>query len=262
MDNITHILICSKILEKCGCDKGHSFYSILPSVSNDEKKKISLELHTLNSAQKLLDSAFSILFNEKNDVARSSHEYVLMEKNKDKLFNDFSKVFEGEIGNNKSCAALALLTHSYLDCFKAPVQFFVPHSHHCSGKWNQWDKMDYFRLHDILDDKKNVDMLRKKILKDRFWNVRFNPEDFPLIVKRRLIKENLTGAKLDSESMMKAIIIRMGELSQNMMNYEIIDYCIRHFFTYLGTKRYLRIDREIRFLRLLEERFFDIAEKI
>lgn len=57
------------------------------------------------------------------------------------------------------------------------------------------------------------------------------------------------------------MIIRMGEMAKPDINYEIIDYSIRSFFTYLGINKYLRVDREIKFLRRFEEEMIKILRE-
>ena len=53
--------------------------------------------------------------------------------------------------------------------------------------------------------------------------------------------------------MIKAIIIRMGELAIPSINYETIDFVIRDIFTYLHVDKYKRVDLEMEFLKRFEE---------
>jgi hypothetical protein len=147
----------------------------------------------------------------------------------------------------------------YLDTFIEPTQFFLPHSSQCSGHWEFWDKTDYFGLLNKVQAGKTVRYLEQKIAKSKVWTTKITPDAFPEIVKRRLIKEKSFDKKLDAPALLKAMIIRMGELAKPI-NYEVVDFVIRSFFTYLGVKKYLRVDREIEFLRRLEKEMIEILE--
>jgi len=138
----------------------------------------------------------------------------------------------------------------------------LPHSSVCSGQWEFWDSIDFFDFREKLKNKEFVFDFREKIAESKAWKIKFEPDMFPLIVKRRLVKEKAFNKKLSPEAMIKAIIIRMGELAKPSINYEIIDFSIRSFFTYLGVKQYMRVDREILFLRTLEEEIKKILTKI
>ena len=54
----------------------------------------------------------------------------------------------------------------------------------------------------------------------------------------------------------------MGEMAKPDINYEVIDYSIRSFFTYLNTNKYLRVDRETKFLRMFEKEIIGRWQKI
>jgi hypothetical protein len=53
--------------------------------------------------------------------------------------------------------------------------------------------------------------------------------------------------------MIKAMIIKMGEGGRPFINYEIVDFSIREFFTYLKEKKYVRVDKEMKFLERLDK---------
>ena len=82
------------------------------------------------------------------------------------------------------------------------------------------------------------------------------------IKKRRLLKEHKFDEPLSSESMIKAMIIRLGEMGKPFINYEVIDFSIRSFFSYLGINKYVRVDRETEFLRRLELKIAEILKKL
>jgi len=162
------------------------------------------------------------------------------------------------VQHNKIPAALAIVSSIYFSTFVSPIQFFLPNSSACCGQWEFWEKNNYFNLLNRLKEKEFIFALRESINGSKVWETRFKPEDFTEIVKRRLSKENAFDKKLNAEAMMKAMIIRMGEMAKPHLNYEIVDYSIRSFFSSLGVKNYLRVDREIKFLRKFEKEMIEI----
>jgi len=186
---------------------------------------------------------------------KNSYEYQRILEEREKLFNELSNfnIKDYKISDDKTEIALSLIFHLYLDTFLHPIHFFLPHSSHCSGKWDFWNKIDYIKLKHKFNDKDIQMKFRENILKNKIWDIKFNADDFSLIVKKRLLREGKLGKSLDPESMIKAIIIRMGELASPNINYEVIDFVIRDIFTYLQVDKYKRIDLEIEFLRRFEE---------
>lgn len=267
MDAHTHILVASKFLEICGCERAAAIYSVLPTIDKTPKYYEGFYGHVLEKQPILLDSALEIFTGKRMDVAKGSYAYVGIKKEKESFLSLLGQTkhwikIPASISNDRLAAALSLLTHTYIDSFYHPIQFFIPHSSSCSGQWGLWDKIDYLSFREKINDKQKIFDIRSKLLDLKAWKTKFRPDDFPLIVKRRLLKEKAFDKKLYPEAMIKAIIIRMGEIARPFINYEIIDYSIRNFFTYLGEKKYLRVDREIMFLRALEKEIKGILTKI
>jgi hypothetical protein len=267
MDEQIYILTAAKFLEMCGCDKDTAIYSILPTIDKKPEHYKKLYGHILKNQPELLDCALEIFTGKRTEVARSSYAYTRVKEEKESFLNLFGQArklakLPSTISSNKLAAALSLISHSYMDSFFYPIQFFLPHSSVCSGQWGFWDKIDYLKFIENIYQKGTMKLLTKKLLKSNVWGTKFKPGDFPEIVKRRLLKEKLLGKKLNPEAMIKAMIIRMGELATPSINYEVIDFSIRSFFTYLGVKKYLRVDREILFLRRFEKEFTKILASL
>ncbi|GEM_PF-1613308 len=265
MDSITHIALSRKLLEACGCDIEASIYSVLPVIDEKPSYFKGVYCHILGNHPKVLDNALQIFTSDKINSKKKSYEYNRLVGQRESIFSVLDKSKEAssnegsvKISDNKIDAALALISHSYFDCFMRPVQFFVPLSSSCSGQWSFWDKIDYLGFIEKCNEKENVFSFRERMVESSVWKLKMGLDDFPLIVKKRLLKEKAFGKKLNPENMIKAMIIRMGELASPSINYEIIDYSIRSFFTYLKVKKYLRIDREIFFLRELEKEIKEV----
>ncbi len=267
MDEKIYILTAAKFLEICGCNAGAAIYSLLPTVDKKPEYYKGLYGHILENQPALLDSALEIFTGRHTDVAKGSYTYTRIKEEKESFLNlvghakQFTKI-PSIISDDKVSSALSLISHSYIDSFFWPIQFFVPHSSTCCGQWGLWDKIDYIKLKELFNKKETVFSLMKIITGSNIWDTKMKLDNFQLIVRRRLVKEKLLNKKLDPAAMIKAMIIRLGELARPNINYEIVDYSIRSFFTYLGVKKYLRVDREILFLRKFEEEFMDVLAKI
>ena len=263
MDALARGTLSVKLLEACGCDIDPAVYSFVPTADED----IRLYTHSLHNLPLLVDSSIEIFTGKKTDVAKSSIYYKHLKKEQEnilKRFNDVSSLVNAKgnikIKDGKTPAGLAAISHLYFDSFIRPIQFFLPHSSGCSGKWDFWDSIDFFSFKERLENKEFNFEVREKIIKSKVWNFKFDLKEFPVIVQRRLMKEKLFGKKLNPEAMIKAMIIRLGEMGRPFINYEIIDFSIREFFVYLGAKKYLRVDREMLFLRRLDEEIMRIIK--
>lgn len=253
------LALTSKLLEVCSASKDAAIYSLVPTIAKADDYSKNKLIHCLDNCPLLLTHSLEIFSNNKNG-AKSSQIYNDLVDNKENLINIFreNRIVLGEeeelkIAEDKIDAALALVSSLYFKSFIHPIQFFLPHSSACSGQWNLWEKSNYLTLLEKFENKEFIFKIKAEIINNKVWNTKFKPEQFTEIVKRRLHKENAFDSSLDKEAMLKALIIRMGEIAHPSINYEVIDYCIRSFFTHLGVKKYLRIDREIKFLRILEE---------
>jgi len=258
MDSKTYIIIAAKLLEVCGQDKGAAIYSLIPLENSRQEYYEKIQGQSLENKPLLLNSALELLSGVKTGVAKNSHVYTTIKEEREELLKQLGDVkllinLPSTISHDKISAALSLVSHSYVDCFFHPVQFFLPHSSACCGQWELWERNNYFELLKKTNEKEFQFNFRDKLIVSKIWNIKFNPEHFSEIVRRRLSKEKAFDKKLNLEAMIKAMVIRMGEMAKPTINYEVIDYSIRSFFTYLGVKKYLRVDREIKFLIELEK---------
>ena len=263
MDDLTKGILSANLLKSCNCDMAYSVYSFVPNIS----KEIELYTHNLHNIPQILDPAID-LFAGKKSSHKNSIYYSNLKKSREELIRLLNNVCEfvgyreqKNIGQNKIPAALSYISHIYFDTFTDPIQFFLPNSSVCSGKWEFWDNIDFFSFKENLKNKEHNFIFRDKVTKSELWNIKFDLNEFPIIVQRRLIKEKLLNKKLDPESMIKAIIIRLGEMGRPFINYEVIDLSIREFFTYLGTKKYLRVDREMELLKRLDNEIIKLLKE-
>ena len=58
---------------------------------------------------------------------------------------------------------------------------------------------------------------------------------------------------MDPFRVIKAMIIRLGDLCQPMPGYEVIDSKIREYLGFLGCTKYERVDKELQFCKDLEK---------
>jgi len=255
----TSLVFVKKLNELCGLDDSDLIYTMVPLIDSKPSYMEGIYSHTLDKLPLVIDSSLNVFAGVKGDFAKSSYVYLRVKEEKEdfiKKITDSKQLLKlGGIsfGDSRCEAAFAALSSIYLRSFIVPVQFFLPHSSVCSGQWDFWDKIDYMELVEKANQKGKIRLLCGRLLKSSVWETKFKADDFPEIVKRRLVKEKKLDKKLDPNALMKAMIIRMGELASPSINYDVIDFSIRSFFTYLGVKQYLRVDREMLFLRRFEE---------
>lgn len=263
MDEITHLFLAKKLLEVCNADQGSVIYSLLPNIDKQPSYFYGLYAHTLETQPKLLDSAIEILAKKKTRVSKNSYEYQrILEEEKRflTLLNGLDKN-NTIISNQKIDAALSSISHIYFDSFTRPVQFFLPHVSFCSSQWDFLNNINYLNFKEKIYQN-NPNLLHNEINKNNIFNVKLELDSFPLVIKKRLIKEKSLDKPLDPAAMIKAMIIRLGETSRPSISYEIIDFTIRQFFRNLNFNRYLRADREIAFLKSLELSLVKILKEI
>tara|TARA_Y100000310_G_scaffold297266_1_gene330125 strand:- start:495 stop:1289 length:795 start_codon:yes stop_codon:yes gene_type:complete len=256
MNTALSISFAKKMNELCDLDHDNLIYSLFPyAYSEDFVKKT--HGYSLDKLPLIIDSGQKVLTN----IRMTNEHYVgaIIENKKEDMFGILSRLKDSlglpeiSIGQDKISSALAVVSSIYFNTFLAPVQFFLPNSSACCGQWEFWEKTNYFDFLKKINEKEFIFNFKDKLMESKVWNIKFNPEDFSEIVKRRLNKDEAFNKKLDPGAMIKAMIIRIGEMAKPHINYEVVDYSIRSFFTYLGIKNYLRVDREILFLRKFEK---------
>lgn len=277
MDWGTHIVLANKILEICGLDKGASIYSTLPAIDSKPPEYHRVYAHILENQPVILDAALDIFQSEpakirdfeglnellKNRVSQFKAQFVdassqerrglqqkiyaytrIVEETQkflqltdqaSALLNDDSIA---NLSTDKLSGGVSLVTHIFFDTFNNPVQAFLPYSSLASAHWDLWDNIDYLRFREDFYQEDNINKFRKEIASDNVWDIKLKPE--PLL---------------------KAMIIRVGEQGQPAIPYEAIDWAIRKFLRYMGINEYQRVDREIKFLRKLEDRIKEIISR-
>jgi hypothetical protein len=64
-----------------------------------------------------------------------------------------------------------------------------------------------------------------------------------------------------AEALMKALIIRLGEMGEPSIPYEIVDMGVRDFLRYMDINEYQRADNELKFLNDIEKEISQIIYK-
>jgi hypothetical protein len=133
------------------------------------------------------------------------------------------------LNDNKNALFLAVASYIYFDLWIKPRQVFLPQSSYCSGVWGLWDEIDYSQLSEYFVAGDQGEQIFFSLFEESNWNEEF-----------------------DGLSMLKAIIIRMGEMGGPPIDYSIIDWNIRILLRYLGPQGYCRADPELEFLKKQE----------
>jgi len=260
MDWQTHIILAAKLLKACGCDEGAAIYSNLPALDSEPAHFHRVYAHIIENLPKILDTAIEIFSGTNMNADKNSYEYKRikdLEEEFRRLLVVGNDILENnkiiEVTNDKLSAALSLISHIYFDTFNNPVQAFIPNSSICSGQWEFWDNIDYLKFRGEFYSEPIIVPFRKKIANSPVWIEKPDPNVFPKEIRGRFIEEDTLNKPFNPKAMIKAMIIRIGEMAKPAINYEKIDYSLRKFLRYLEIDEYLRIDREIEFLRRLEK---------
>lgn len=257
MDWGTHFILAAKLLDSCGGDKGATIYSVLPVIDRKPAHFHRVYAHILANQPKILDAGIEIFAGVDTAVDKNSYEYKRIKEDESMLrgyLADSKKIIHDEsilkLSRDKLSAGLSLISHTYFDTFNNPVQMFLPESSFCSGQWDFWDNVDYLKFRSQFYEDKNIINFRKKMVKSAIWQAKPNLDEFPLDIRRRV--EETSGKKLDPRALIKAMIIRIGEMSKPAISYNVIERGIRKFLRYLKLNEYVRADREMQFCHKLE----------
>lgn len=241
MDWQSHVILSAKLLESCGLDKGASIYSNLPAIDIKPAHYHRVYAHILENLPVILDAGLEVLGNgHKEKVYSSAQEqyaytriceeaeiFTLLKMKASQLLADEDIA---RISSDKMSAGVSLISHIYLDTFNNPVQVFLPYSSKPSGQWDLWDSIDYMGFRGEFYKEDNIIDFQSRIASSDVWKVKLNP---PAIIK--------------------AMIIRVGEMSQPTISYEIVDNAVRKFLRYMGIDQYQRTDNEMVFCRNIED---------
>lgn len=280
MDWGTHVVLAAKLLESCGLDKGAAIYSVIPVIDKEPPHFHRVYAHILENQPDFLDVAMEVLSGNGSDRTDLSAMYRKKEEKVSGLEKELAALspddeegkrflekkiyahnriveeaagFLGhaedavdivgdksvrEISKDKVSAAVSLMSHTYFDVWNNPVQVFLPECSHCSAQWEFWNHVDYMKFRSDFYKPENIVPFRKEIAKSDVWNTSLKPE-----------------------AIIKAMIIRLGELGQPAIPYEIIDMGVRDFLRYLDIDDYQKVDKEIEFCHALENEIQDIIFK-
>lgn len=240
MDHVTHLVMTYKLLNSCGCDPGSSIYSVLPSLDREPAHFHRMYAHVISNFPRMLTNATHIFCDDwplDFPLDTTSYEYERITTDSKyymSLLKDAAAIVNDDSMLNPTPAllggGLALLSHLYFDTYNNPVQAFLPNSVYPSGQWDFWKNVDYMEFRTKFYTEKAIAAFRKGFLESHIWN-----------------------AKVDPGKMVKAMIIRLGDLSQPVQGYEVVDSKINEFLGFLGSKEQGRVDEELQFCNNLEK---------
>lgn len=280
MDWGTHMVLAAKLLESSRLDVGAAVYSVIPVIDQKPAHFHRVYAHILENQPDFLDVTLE-LFGRPEIAKRDfktlekfiSNKVELLEKdfnqapandaikrrNIEKKIYAFRRIGEetpgfinlldeardivgdervSKISTDKLSAAVSLLSHTFFDTYNNPVQIFLPTCSLCSAQWDFWSKIDYMKFRGDFYKPENIIPFRKEIAKSAVWRVTLKPE-----------------------ALMKAMIIRLGEMGQPAIAYEVVDMGVRDFLRYMNINEYQRADAELKFLRDLEDEISSIIYK-
>jgi len=251
MDHVTHISMAYKLLEVCDLDKTATIYSLLPAIDRIPDHYHRLYAHIVNNFPCALVSALQVFADHRVErfwrfengghyeqkIDEQSYVFQRVKEDKDYFMNIIKSVnpLIGEFSSlppsrDIVSAAVALLSHIYFDTFNNPVQAFLPDSVYPSGQWDFWANVGYMKFRERFYVENVIQNFRKQLFESSIWNIKLEP--FTLI---------------------KSMMIRMGDLSRPGIEYEIVDNKIRDFLRLLDCNEYLRPDKELKFCKALEK---------
>ena len=277
MDWGTHVVLAAKLLESCGLEKGSAIYSVIPVIDKEPAHFHRVYAHILANQPEFLDVAMELFGSEEVktrdfDALKKKVEGKVKElrerlgsvsvngleerrKIENKIYA-YKRITEetptflqhaemagqivgdksvSRISRHKMSSAVSLLSHIYFDLWNNPVQVFLPSCSYCSAQWQFWDNVDYMKFRSDFYKPESITAFRKEIAQSPVWNCRLKPE-----------------------ALIKALIIRLGELSEPRVPYEMVDLSLRDFMRYMDINEYQRADRELDFCHTLEKTIQEI----
>jgi len=263
MDDKTHIIMAYKLLETCDCDKSASIYSLVPSIDRKPAHLHRLYGHVLTNVQRIANAAIAVLSDPEVSLmfkgGALSYELRRCIEEKDyfrELLDDANNTIGDESIKKPSgdlvSVFVAILSHIYFDTFNNPVQAFLPECSYCSGQWDFWSEVDYFKFRGEFYSEKIIAPFRERILNDTMWDVELDPVLFDGEVQvSHMWDKNL---KLNPFALINAMVIRLGELAKPEIEYSVVDWRARDLLDYTGCTEYHRADKEIAFLTAWEKK--------
>jgi len=280
MDWGTHMVLAAKLLESSNTDSGAAIYSVIPVIDQKPAHFHRVYAHILENQPDFLDVTLELfkrpevtkrdfkalegfISSRLNQLKRQLDEApaneLVKRRSIEKKIYAFQRIGEEtpgflklldeardvvgddkvtKISTDKIAAAVSLLSHTFFDTFNNPVQIFLPTCSYCSAQWEFWSKIDYMKFRGEFYKPENIVPFRREIAASKVWNVALKPE-----------------------ALMKAMIIRLGEMGQPAIPYEIVDMGVRDFLRYMNIDEYQRADTELKFLYELENEIAAIVYK-
>ena len=274
MDWGTHVVLAYKVLQACNLEKGAAVYSNLPAIDSKPPEFHRVYAHIIENMPPILDAALDVFgskpagegdlqkltthfdskiseLKEQLDKADASSKREI-----EKRIYAYTRILEesptflrltteavplvgdsevAQMSSDKLSAGVSLISHIYFDTFNNPVQAFLPYSALPAAHWDLWERVDYMKFREDFYKAENINKFRIQIANDEIWDIKLKPE-----------------------ALIKAMIIRNGEQGRPAIPYESIDWVIRKFLRYMNIVEYQRVDKEVKFLRKLEERINEI----
>jgi hypothetical protein len=238
LDHLTHIVMSYKLLQSCGCDERAVIYSLLPALDREPAHFHRVYGHIISNFPKILTTAIHVFADNNVSVNENSYEYERISKDREyylSLVKTASAIIKDDSILNPSSrkldGGLSLLSHIYFDTYNNPVQAFLPDAVHSSGQWDFWSNVGYLTFRTKFYRDNIISVFREELFNDKLWDV-----------------------KVDPYTLVKAMIIRLGDLSMPGVKYEVVDWKIREYLRFLGLDEYKRPDRELQFCKNLEKR--------
>jgi hypothetical protein len=260
MDGKTHIILAAKLLEKCGCDPGAAIYSILPTIDRKPAYHHRVYAHFLENVPAILEAARAVLSHEVMREAGDCYGDNIYEKKAslyasqrireeikgfmEEYIDETAAMIDSDItkiNNDRLSAAVSLISHLYFDTYNNPVQAFIPWACECSAQYDFWRKIDYMAFRTDFFERENIELFRQMIIHNNIW------------------KKHI-GKPLNPCGMIKAMIVRLGEMAPGIEN-QVVDKAIHRILGYIDSDNNVSMDSEISFCRDLETEITGIISK-
>lgn len=267
MNQIINIKFAEEIMEICGLNKNAAYLANLPILITKDFPRGTFFSHALSSVPDLLDATeevFSVMEETGRDVVKARKTFReiissteqsmknasnIMEENfytkkiliyeniliqLDEVTSQYEKMAGSSnlltrqfFRENQPALLLSIIAFIYFDQWIAPRQVFTPMTFICSGSWQLWETIDMTKFTEQLQT--GADDICPSLFEGSIWSKKF-----------------------DSFAMLKALIIRIGEMGSPPIPYSIVDWNIRVLLRYLGLNDYKKSDMEYSFLKNFE----------
>ena len=79
--------------------------------------------------------------------------------------------------SDRLSAAVSLTSHVYFDTYNNPIQLFLPYSASCSGQWDFWSSIDYWKFRTRFYEGNTISRFHKAVYCDPIWNTQLTAKD-------------------------------------------------------------------------------------